>query len=533
MFKLSLEYKNIRFSCDVKGETGVTFTLRPEPDVAIERQISTMKITLINVQISEGNNIVPPLGILYIASVLEQMGHELQVFDIDPDVTPCINRISAFAPRLIGLSCYTNTYPRARRLTQQLKEVLPQSVYVCGGVHATAMPVETIRELEMDYLVYAEGERTIEQLVRCIEADRKDDLDKIKGLYYWKDGEIQFTGPPDLIQDLDSLPFPARHLLNYKPYLVPPGMIRGYAMERITTIFTSRGCPYPCIYCASSIVQGKKIRRRSPANVITELESLVTDYDLQGFYICDDLVTGDRDWMIEFSRQLAQKKLELRWACQARVDRVDEEMIACMKRAGCIQLDFGVESGSNKTLKTMKKATKIEAARNAFQLTHKLKIRSCATFILGFPGETENDMEESYRLAKDIRADYTVFYFLTPYPGTPVYSMAIENNWIDPTMLAAEQFTHRQAFLPVMAIEHTPEKLVAIRRRYQNHFFLRNYFCLHNLKFYISLLGILLIRPRETVRCLVNFSKTLRLDDLVESIFEIHQRWHRSKMETG
>jgi hypothetical protein len=100
-------------------------------------------------------------------------------------------------------------------------------------------------------------------------------------------------------------------------------------------------------------------------------------------------------------------------------------------------------------------------------------------------------------------------------------------------MLAAEQFTHRQASLPVMAIEHAPEKLVAIRRRYQNHFFFRNYFCLHNLKFYLSLLGILLIRPRETARCLVNFSKTLRLDDLVESIFEIHQRWHRSKAETG
>lgn len=490
-----------------------------------------MKISLINVQVSEGNNIVPPLGILYIAAVLEQMGHELQVFDIDPDISPCIDEIESFAPHIVGLSCYTNTYPKALRLTRQLKAMLPDSIFVCGGVHATARPVETLRELEVDYLVYAEGERTIAQLVKLIEAGSKEGFDEIKGLYYWEDGEIRFTGPPDLIQDLDSIPFPSRHLLNFEPYLVPPGMIRGYAMERVTTIFTSRGCPYPCVYCASSIVQGKKIRRRSAANVVAELESMVADYGTRGFYICDDLVTGDRDWMMDFSRQLAEKKLGLRWACQARVDRVDEEMLVLMKKAGCIQLDFGVESGSDKTLKTMKKATKVDAALNAFRLTRKLKLRSCATFILGFPGETEVDMEDSFLLAKDIRANYTVFYFLTPYPGTPIYNMAMENNWIDPRLVAAEQFTHRQASLPVMAIEHTPEKLVAVRRRFQNHFFFRNYFCWHNMKFYLSLLSVLLKRPRETARCIARFSRTMRLDDLVESVFEIHQRWHRTKAE--
>lgn len=490
-----------------------------------------MKISLINVQISEGNNIVPPLGILYIAAVLEQLGHELQVFDIDPDVSPCVDQITSFAPHIIGLSCYTNTYPKAQRLTRDLKAALPDAVFVCGGVHATAKPLETIHELKVDYLVYAEGERTIAKLVECIEADNREDLDKIKGLYYWKDGEVRFTGPPDLINDLDSIPFPARHLLNFAPYLVPPGMIRGYAMERITTIFTSRGCPYPCVYCASSIVQGKKIRRRSAANVVTEIESLVAKYGIQGFYICDDLVTGDRDWMMEFSRQLGARNLGLRWACQARVDRVDEEMLSLMKQAGCVQLDFGVESGSDKTLKTMKKATKVGSALSAFRLTRKLKLRSCATFILGFPGETESDMEDSFQLAKDIRADYTVFYFLTPYPGTPIYKQAVENNWIDIRLVDAERFTHRQSSLPVMAIEHSPERLVAIRRRFQNHFFFKNYFCLHNLGFYLSLLGVLVTQPRDTARCLVRFSKTLRLDDLVESVFEIHQRWHRARAE--
>lgn len=491
-----------------------------------------MRISLINVQISEGNNIVPPLGILYIAAVLERMGHEVQVFDVDPDVAPCVEQIKSFQPRIVGLGCYTNTYPKAQRLAAQLRTELPEAVFVCGGVHATAKPLETIQEMRVDYLVYAEGERSMARLVECIEAGMEQDIEHIKGLYYWKDGTVHFSGPPELIDDLDTIPFPARHFLSFESYLAPPGMIRGYAMDRLTTIFTSRGCPYPCIYCASSIVQGKKVRRRSVANVIAEIGTLIRDYAIHGFYICDDLVTGDSEWMKEFSRQLAQQNWNLRWACQARVDRVDAEMLTLMKRAGCIQLDFGVESGSDKTLKTMKKKTTSAAARKAFQLVRQIKMRACATFILGFPQETEQDMEETFGLAKEIKADYTVFYFLTPYPGTAIHNMAVRNHWLDASVVADERFTHRQALLPIMAIEHSPEKLAAIRGRFQNHFFVRNYLRWHNLRFYASLALVLLRRPREAAQCLGAFVKTLRLDDLVESVFELHQRHHRSRTET-
>jgi radical SAM superfamily enzyme YgiQ (UPF0313 family) len=488
-----------------------------------------MRISLINVQISEGNNIVPPLGILYIAAALERQGHELQVFDIDPDVSPCIDQVSKFAPHIVGIGCYTNTYPKARRLAAKLKQELPQAIFVCGGVHATAKPQETIRELKVDYLVYAEGERSMSRLVRCLESGSHSEIPGIKGLYYWKDGEVAYTGPPALIDELDAIPFPARHLLDYRPYLVPPGMIRGYAMERVTTIFTSRGCPYPCTYCASHIVQGKKVRRRSAANVIAEIETLVRDYRIRGFYICDDLVTGDHEWMMEFSRQLAAKNFGLRWACQSRVDLVDEEMLRLMKQAGCVQLDFGVESGSDKTLKTMKKKASADEARSAFALMHAMKMRACATFIIGFPGETEEDMEETYRLAQEINADYTAFYFLTPYPGTAIYNMAVQNAWIDPALIADERFTHRQAAAPIMAIEYSPEKLVAIRRRFQNRFFVRNYLRWRNLRFYGSLLLALLSSPRDAGRALAGFFRTLRLDDFVESVFELHQRRYRAR----
>lgn len=490
-----------------------------------------LKITLINVQISEGNNIVPPLGILYIASVLEMMEHEVQVFDIDPDVSECIEQIKRFGPQMIGMSCYTNTYKKALWLNEKLRETFPKAIFVAGGVHATAKPMETMAELRPDYLVYAEGERTIAQLVSLLETGSVDGVEKINGLYYWEGGQVKGNGMPDLIDDLDSVPFPARHLLSYEPYLVPPGMIRGHVEGRVTTIFTSRGCPYPCTYCASSNVQGKQIRRRSVENVVQELTDLVSRYRINGFYICDDLVTGDHDWMIEFSRQLTSSGLGLIWACQSRVDTLDEEMLIEMKRSGCVQIDFGVESGSNKTLGTMKKATTVEAARQVFALTKKVGVRSCATFIIGFQGESEKDMQDTFNFSKEIMADYTAFYFLTPYPGTPIYQTAVENNWVDPKLTNSEKFTHRQVDFPVMAIEHSPEMLASTRRKFQNYFFFRNYFRWHNLAFYVSVLGILCRRPVETGRCIVHFLKTLRLDDLVESVFEIHQRWHRSKVE--
>jgi radical SAM superfamily enzyme YgiQ (UPF0313 family) len=489
-----------------------------------------MKITLINIQISEGNNIVPPLGILYIAAVLELMDHEVQVFDIDPDVNDCMDEIIAFGPHLIGLSCYTNTYKRALRLNRRLRQAFPAAVMVVGGVHATAKPLDTMMEMRPDYLVYAEGERTISQLVNLIDARTEEGLEKIKGLYYWSDGQIKSNGSPDLVDDLDSIPFPARHLLNFGPYLVPPGMIRGFVKGRVTTIFTSRGCPYPCTYCASSNVQGKKIRRRSSENVIEEIELLVRDSNINGFYICDDLVTGDHDWIMEFSEKLADRKLGLVWACQSRVDTLDEQMLLAMKKSGCVQIDFGVESGSDKTLKTMKKSTTVAAARQVFAMTKRVGVRSCATFIIGFQGETEQDMEKTFSFAKEVNADYTAFYFLTPYPGTPIYHTAVENNWLDPETAHSDQFTHRQVNFPLMAIEYAPEKLAAIRRRFQNYFFIRNYFRWHNLGFYVSVLNILCRSPVDTGRCIASFFKTLRLDDLVESVFEIHQRWHRRRL---
>ena len=291
-----------------------------------------MKITLINVQISEGNNIVPPLGILYIASVLELMEHEVQVFDIDPDISDCVDQIKAFDPQMIGMSCYTNTYKKALSLNKTLRREFSATVFVAGGVHATAKPLETMADLRPDYLVYAEGERAIAQLVSLLETGSEEGVEDIKGLYYWKDGQIMSNGAPDLIDDLDSIPHPARHLINFGPYLVPPGMIRGYVKGRVTTIFTSRGCPYPCTYCASSNVQGKMVRRRSAENVVAELEHLVRDYNINGFYICDDLVTGDHDWIMEFSGKLAHKNLSLAWACQSRVDTLDEQMLSCNEK---------------------------------------------------------------------------------------------------------------------------------------------------------------------------------------------------------
>jgi radical SAM superfamily enzyme YgiQ (UPF0313 family) len=178
----------------------------------------------------------------------------------------------------------------------------------------------------------------------------------------------------------------------------------------------------------------------------------------------------------------------------------------------------------------MKKRATPQAARDAFRTVRAAGIRSCATFIIGFPGETLDDMEETYALAKELKPNYTAFYFLTPYPGTEIYHQAVANGWIDPESLSTDQLTHRQVDLPLMAIEYPPEQLAAIRSRFQNRFFFRNYINRQNLLFLFEVGAVMVRNPLASVRCLVRTARLRRLDFLVESLFEMHQNWQRQKI---
>jgi len=459
----------------------------------------------------------PPLGLLYIGAVLEKEGHDVRIFDPWPNDDRFLERVGIFRPDLVGLSLLTPQYSRALSIVRTLKGTLPEAKYCAGGVHTTALPVQTLREFDLDFVIFGEGELTMKEVCERLEAGR--DLNNVKGVGFKNDqGEVVVNQPRELIRNLDELPFPARHLLDFEWYLIPPGPIRGFFLRKSAVVMASRGCTAGCIYCGSHLIFGRKVRYRSVGNLIAEITHLIEDYAIDGLWFTDDELTVNNRWVMDFCRELKTQGISLKWGCQSRVDTVSEELLLEMKRAGCVQLDYGVESGSERVLKTLKKNITPEEVRAAFAMTKRLGLRAMASFMIGNPGETYQDIKKTLELASQISADFTRFFYTTPYPGTELYDMAKRERWIDPDLRFSELWSVRQAEYPVMTAGFTRVELARIRARLQNKFLLRNYSSYAKRpSFTLRFLSALLQHPRALLQGVVRSLRTRRLDDAAES----------------
>ena len=425
------------------------------------------------------------------------------------------NLIRKDKPKLIGISCMTPTFEKSCKVAESIKRNFNIPI-VFGGIHPTAVPEETLKNYFVDYVIFGEGEHTIIELLEYFEGKRK--LEDIKGLAYKENGKIKVNKPRELIEDLDSLPFPARHLFPswyFQRWMV----IRGLWLSG-TNMMGSRGCPFNCSYCASKVMWGRRVRAYSPKRFVDEIEHLVKKYKVDSVRIVDDTFTVDKRKAIAICREIRRRKLKIKFRANIRTDTASEELVRELKKAGCIQAAFGIESGSNRILKVLNKGTTVENAVKTFKLFKKYKIRTCATFMVGNPTETYEDIKLTRKLAKQLDADYTQFFLTTPYPGTQMYDDCIKAN---PSFKEQPYSKYRHAgekLTSMINCEIPQDELVKIQKELNAEFLKKSAISLfQNKMFIVDMLSLVIQRPSVIFKGLKNFIKTRRLVELYRAFY--------------
>jgi anaerobic magnesium-protoporphyrin IX monomethyl ester cyclase len=408
-----------------------------------------------------------PLGVAYLAGFLEKEGHDVRVYDELPHSKPLKDILEEFKPEIVGISCMTATYEKARSLAKEVKNYNNRLPVIFGGIHPTSLPEEVLKDDFVDFVVVGEGELTLAELLKKLERER--DFSKIGGLAYKKDGKIFLNEKVKPIIDLDSIPMPARHLFDMKYYTERWNWPRGHWL-RTANMMSSRGCPYACIFCASKVMFGRSFRANSVKRTVDEVEHLVKDYGFECVSFSDDTFAIDKQRAIEIAKEIRRRNLRVLSRFQLRANTCEEDLLAELKRAGCIQVDIGVESGSDRVLKIMEKGITTEQIKKAFAALKKYGIKSSATFIIGTPGETREDIEMSRKLAEEINSDYTQFFIMTPYPGTPLWNYAKENN-LFLNFQGFNVFRHGgENLAPLLKVDLPPEELIRLRDELNKQF---------------------------------------------------------------
>ncbi len=348
-----------------------------------------------------------PLGLAYMASVLLREGHDVKITDAPAlgfTNTDVLKEIGKWEPDFIGMTALTSMIQRVSELGRKIKEQHPDTVLGIGGPHATIMPRETLRDTKADFVIMGEGEITIPDALRNVRKSKKA-------------GIIQ--GKP--VEDLDSIPFPARDLLPMERYTALPN---NYKRDPHTiNMITSRGCPYQCTFCCKAIY-GMRYRLRSVGNVMEEIRQVAEKYNAKEIAFWDDLFTMRRKWVMGLCDEILKEGLDIAWSCETRVNMVDREMLAKMKRAGCWNIFYGIEAGDQRLLDNIQKGTTLEQARKAVRITKQSGIEVRGSFMIALPGETPELARSTIRFAIELDPDYAQFTVTTPFPGTRLYNEA-------------------------------------------------------------------------------------------------------------
>lgn len=368
----------------------------------------------------------PPFGLALLAAVTRRQGYATEILDaeaLELGIEETARRLLAGSAGCIGFTAATIAVHKAARIAELVKRERPGVPIVIGGSHVTALPRETLERFPVfDAACVGEGERTVVELLEALDAGR--DLAGVPGLWLRRDGAAFATGPRERIRNLDELPLPAWDLL--------PDLARNYCppvhtLKRIpaTMIVASRGCPGRCMFCDRSMF-GNRGTFYSAPYLLEMVKRLRRDFGIREIQFRDDNFTAFRRRLVEFCELLIKEDLDLVWSSTGRIDMINEEVLALMKKAGCWQIWYGIESGSQRILDLICKGTTLPAIRRAVELTERAGIHSCGFFMIAHPTETVADIEETIRFATSLPLREAHFSLTTPFPGSELYRRAAE-----------------------------------------------------------------------------------------------------------
>lgn len=368
--------------------------------------------------------LLPPLGLAYIAAILEANDYDVTIVDLNARQNE--RSITDRHWDIVGITFDTSRYYKGIKYGRMLRA--KGAKVVVGGPHATFMAEEILRNGSADFVVRGEGEYTMLELLNALKAG--SDLGHIRGLSYLYDNQIIHNDDRIYSEDLDNLPFPTRHLLDMDKYRTSKMGVRS-----ITSILTSRGCPYQCSFCASSRLAGTSWRSRSVESIIEEVQLVKDTYGYPAVAFVDDNFTLDPKRVTNICEEILKRGWDIHWWCFTRGDTIvkNPEMVSLMYKAGCRSTYIGIESGNQETLDSYKKRISAEISREAISILKKNKIEMTTSFIIGQLNEDKGMVEDTLRFAKSLNPNTVSFSILTPYPGTELFEQVkdkiISFNW--------------------------------------------------------------------------------------------------------
>jgi len=413
----------------------------------------------------------PPLGLAYLASVSREKGHDVRIIDALATGSTFLSikkEIESYSPDVVGITATTSMIYDAYEVAREAKDVDPHIVTVLGGPHVTFAARETLEESQnIDFIVRGEGEITFLGLLEALQGKRE--LRDVPGITFRTEGGIHDNPPQPLIEDIDSIPPPAIDLLPVKHYTTEK--------KRFMTIVTSRGCPYNCTFCSSSLQFGRRWRGHSTERVIDELRNIVDSYGVREIEFLDDTFTLNLKRAMEVSREIYREGLDISWSASARVNLFNREIASSMKKGGAHTVYFGIESGSQRIINFIGKGIRPEMVTSSVRAAREEGLKTMGSFIIGFPDETKEEVRSTLKLSRKVGVDVAQFTIATPYPGTRLWYYAKERG-----LLFSNDWRKYTTLTPVMRLKHFTSKQIMywLGKAYAT-FYLRPNFLLKDL----------------------------------------------------